>query len=114
MSTLKYVEIVDAKDSLLWYAQHIGKRFAVIREEDYYYWTREPAGYLNFIHKCDASVVDVTTKLVWSRAELIELIIGLKCEKHVHTTYDRDLFNHFKQLLIDELGGDHVSHMDRM
>ena len=43
-----------------WYAKHIGKKFRLISEEPghFEYKTREPAGYINFVHKKDAVIID--------------------------------------------------------
>lgn len=51
-----YVKIISASDQHFWYAKYVGDLFLVDREDEYF-WTREPAGYRNFILKEDAEVV---------------------------------------------------------
>lgn len=51
-----YVKIISASDQHFWYAKYVGDLFLIDREDEYF-WTREPAGYRNFILKEDAEVV---------------------------------------------------------
>ncbi len=44
-------------DELLWYHDLVGHTFPIIREEEEFFWTVEPEGYLNFIYKEDCRVV---------------------------------------------------------
>lgn len=55
----KRIKIIDCSDPMFWYAEYLGtdKEFAVIKEERDRYWTREDAGYLNFVLKKDAEEV---------------------------------------------------------
>lgn len=55
-----YVKVISADDPHFWYAQYIGDLFLIDREDDVY-WTREPAGYRNFILKEDALVIKENT-----------------------------------------------------
>lgn len=51
-----YVKIISASDPHFWYAKYVGDLFLIDRQDDVY-WTREPAGYRNFILKEDAQIV---------------------------------------------------------
>lgn len=51
-----YVKVLSASDPHFWYAKYQGDLFLVDRVDDVY-WTREPAGYRNFILKEDAQVI---------------------------------------------------------
>jgi len=55
----KRIKIIDSQDPHFWYTQFVDSEatFPVIREEVDCYWTREPAGYLNFVLKKDAKEV---------------------------------------------------------
>ncbi len=55
-----YVKIISASDPHFWYAKYVGDLFLIDREDEYF-WTREPAGYRNFILKEDAEVVKENT-----------------------------------------------------
>ena len=52
--------IKQCSDPMRWYADKVGERVPYIGSEgDHYeYRSREPAGYINFVLKCDAEVVD--------------------------------------------------------
>lgn len=52
------IKINSAKDHLMWYANKIGEIIPVERVDDKYYWCREDAGFINIVHRVDASVVD--------------------------------------------------------
>lgn len=54
MRVRKLVTVIDAKDSLMWYAQDIGKTFLAWYFGGDVYWAREPAGYKNIIYASDA------------------------------------------------------------
>lgn len=56
-----YVKIISASDQHFWYAKYVGDLFLIDRQEDDIYWTREPAGYRNFILKEDAELVKENT-----------------------------------------------------
>ena len=55
----KKIKIIDSQDPHFWYTEFVDSEatFPVIREEADCYWTREPAGYLNFDLKKDAKEV---------------------------------------------------------
>lgn len=55
---MKYLLIVRCLDPLMWYARLIGQKVPIIREEGEYYWSREPAGFLNIVHKSDVTVCE--------------------------------------------------------
>lgn len=52
------IRIKQCRDSMMWYASLIGFEFDVLSVEPTVYKTREPAGYINFILKEDAEVID--------------------------------------------------------
>ena len=56
MRLVTEVLIVKASDAMYWYANHIGERFKVWRNDSDRYWVREPSGYLNFVLHDDAKV----------------------------------------------------------
>lgn len=56
---MKALKIIRCSDSLMWYSSHVGSIFPLVREYEYEYLSREPAGYANIILKCDAVVVDI-------------------------------------------------------
>lgn len=43
---------------VMWYSNHIGYECHVTYINSDVYWVREPAGYLNFIHKEDCLVIE--------------------------------------------------------
>lgn len=47
-------KIAQCPDASMWYAKMIGQRFEIFRIDRQGYWTRDPDGYLNFIHPTDA------------------------------------------------------------
>ena len=49
------ITIMGCRDPLMWYADHIGEAFEVIRFDQENYWVREPAGYLNIVKREDAT-----------------------------------------------------------
>lgn len=53
--------IVSCGDPMKWYANLIGKRVPLLSEEgDHFeYRSVEPAGYVNFVNKKDAVIVDI-------------------------------------------------------
>lgn len=55
---MRYIKIIKCSDSLVWYATKVGETVVLERETVDYYWAREPAGYINIVHKQDAEVID--------------------------------------------------------
>lgn len=55
---MKKLLITGCKDRLLWYSGLVGKEVPFLREESDAYMSREPAGYVNFVRKADAQVVE--------------------------------------------------------
>lgn len=51
------IQITSSKDSLMWYANHIGRIHEVIRECNDYYWCKDHSGRLNIVFKYDAKVL---------------------------------------------------------
>ena len=53
------VKIVKCNNQFLWYFNHIGKIFDVVKVESSFYWVREPDEWkcLNFLVKDDVVVV---------------------------------------------------------
>ena len=56
---MKAVKITSCSDSMMWYRNHIGSIVPLLREYSDVYMSREPAGYANIIHQCDAEIVEV-------------------------------------------------------
>lgn len=55
------IKVLKCRDSLLWYAKHIGEEFEVYFIDDKAYWSRERDGQfncLNWIFKEDATVTE--------------------------------------------------------
>lgn len=48
--------ITGCADRLMWYAARVGERVPFVREEADCYLSREPAGFVNMVHKRDALV----------------------------------------------------------
>jgi hypothetical protein len=55
---MKHIVVTHCLDPLMWYAKLIGQRFVLIRDDTEYYWVREPTGYLNIVHKSEATVCE--------------------------------------------------------
>ncbi|WP_345969610.1 hypothetical protein WCX72_09805 [Sulfurimonas sp. HSL1-6] len=55
---MKQIRIISCSDPMMWYADHIGEIFPLIREEGGSYLTREPAGYTNVVRLADAEIVE--------------------------------------------------------
>lgn len=57
---MKELLITGCTDTARWYADQIGKRVPFLGDEgDHYeYRSRDTGGYINFVLKCDAEVVD--------------------------------------------------------
>jgi hypothetical protein len=56
------LKIINCTDSMMWYRDLVGQTVTLARHPDSdkeVYWSREPAGYLNIVHKKDAEVVEV-------------------------------------------------------
>ena len=55
----KYVRVERAchEAPLIWYNSYLGEQFKYLREDNDAYFVRDPEGYINFIHKCDAKVL---------------------------------------------------------
>ena len=54
------VKINDCRDSLLWYAKHIGEAFVLLRDlpGENCWLVRASDGYSNIVHKKDGSLVE--------------------------------------------------------
>jgi hypothetical protein len=54
------IKIVACKDSLLWYYDHLGKEFEVVKQDKNIYWVCEPDTtfrLLNWVDKKDAQLL---------------------------------------------------------
>lgn len=51
------LEIISCGDSMMWYNDHIGETFDLIREDMRYFWCIEPAGFINVVEKKDAKLI---------------------------------------------------------
>ena len=52
------LEIVQCRDPLRWYADMVGQRVPLLADLGSEYKSREPAGYINFVLRDDAVVVE--------------------------------------------------------
>lgn len=52
------IKIIKCNDKLMWYSSMLGSTLYVVREDEDYFWCREPDGYLNIVKKEDAEVLD--------------------------------------------------------
>ena len=69
------IKIMSAPNGMLWYNQHIGEEFHVLREEDKAYWVREREHpyCLNWVYKKDVEVLPkpvVYYDKHWSRTNI--------------------------------------------
>ena len=57
---MKMLKIISCDDNRKWYSNLIGQLVPLLSEEHghYEYRSREPAGYINFVSKSDAEVVE--------------------------------------------------------
>jgi|694.fasta_scaffold07822_23 hypothetical protein len=54
------IKIISHGDGIVWYANHVGKVFDVVREDretSDVFWAREPEGFINIVYKKDAQIV---------------------------------------------------------
>lgn len=59
---MKALKIIDCTDPMMWYRDMVGETVTLARHPDVdqdVYWSREPAGYLNIVHKKDAEVIEI-------------------------------------------------------
>lgn len=55
---MKKLLIKKCSDPQLWYAELVGQKVELLREDSEGYWSREPARYINVVRREDAEVVD--------------------------------------------------------
>lgn len=55
---MKKLLIKKCSDPQLWYAELVGQKVELLREDSEGYWSREPAGYLNVVRREDAEVIN--------------------------------------------------------
>lgn len=55
---MKQLQINQCSDPLVWYADLIGQRVQLLREDADGYWSREPGGFTNIVKREDAEVID--------------------------------------------------------
>lgn len=61
----KKLQILKCSDSMMWYRDMVGETVVLARPANYdpeVYWSREPAGYINIIHKADAQLITMENK----------------------------------------------------
>lgn len=51
-------KIIKCSDSLMWYYDKVGDVIEIERETVKYYWSREPSGYINIVHKSDVELLE--------------------------------------------------------
>jgi len=56
---MKALKIIDCRDCLMWYRNHVGHIVPYLREYTDEYMSREPAGYSNIVKTHDAIVVEI-------------------------------------------------------
>ena len=54
---MKALKIINCDDSKKWYASLIGEIVPLLDEEEKEFKSREPEGYINFISKKDAEII---------------------------------------------------------
>lgn len=55
---MKKLLIENCSDPQLWYADFVGQKVELLREDSEGYWSREPSGYTNIVRREDAQVID--------------------------------------------------------
>ena len=63
---MKVLKIVSCRDKLKWYSDMVGYLVPLLAIEEIEYKSREPAGYINFVSKEDAEIIEVSED-EWSR-----------------------------------------------
>lgn len=58
-SVSKRLLITNCSDAMMWYANKAGKEVDFIREESDCYLSRDDAGFINIVKKCDAVILNV-------------------------------------------------------
>lgn len=53
---MKVLRILRCSDPMYWYRNLVGQCVVYVKEDAMHFWSREPAGYINTISKCDAIV----------------------------------------------------------
>lgn len=61
---MRALHIIKCSDSLMWYADRVGRIVPFLWEGDTYYMSREPAGYTNIVLKQDAEFIEVIDETV--------------------------------------------------
>jgi hypothetical protein len=61
MSNTKKIRIIDCRDPMMWYLDHIGREFIILEEDDLSYMVRDVQGYRNIVYKDDAELLDETS-----------------------------------------------------
>lgn len=79
MQNDKMILITGCSDPLMWYKNEVGNFFALIKEYDDCFLTREPAGFTNVVRKSDARLVTLdemvdNNKLDDVEQEIVDLI----------------------------------------
>lgn len=55
---MKKLLIKKCSHPQLWYADLVGQKVELLREDSEGYWSREPRGYTNIVRREDAQVID--------------------------------------------------------
>lgn len=103
---MKAIRITQCSDSLMWYRNKVGHLVEFLREDDQYYWSREPAGYSNIVKKQDAEIVDCKlndAQLSW----VCNFIKDVNCGAITLTTFDSSLVEGTKETIIKQLRKSH-------
>jgi hypothetical protein len=59
----KYIYILTCTDSGKWYSEKIGWMFPLLQEDKTEYETRQSSGYINYVQKKDAVILEVIREL---------------------------------------------------
>lgn len=68
----KMILVTGCSDSLMWYKTEVGSFFALIKEYEDCYLTREPSGFTNIIRKQDAKLVSLDEMTQGNKFDEIE------------------------------------------
>lgn len=99
---MKAIRIVQCSDPMMWYRDKVGHIVEFLREDDQFYWSREPAGYSNIVKKQDGEITDCTlneAQLSW----MCHFIKNASCSDIVRTTFDESLVEGAKERIVKQL-----------
>lgn len=92
------LKIVQCKDGMMWYSDKVGETVEFLREDEDFYWSREPAGYSNIVHKQDAVIV---YEDLYEQA--IADVMAADLRAIIYTTYDHSFVEGVRQRIVEHL-----------